>query len=97
MNLSQKSLLANLGVGAGFQILGIPAYACGLKPGSAYILNQNPVFEIGSSCSKAMPSRTNLPCGRIAGTFLNGRSSFFSHQVSIVAHNDPDVGVVTRL
>ena len=45
----KKVFWPNLGVGSGFQILGIPAYACGLKPGPAYTLDQNPFFEIGSS------------------------------------------------
>ncbi len=38
----------NLGVGASFQVLDILEYACGLKLGSALILNQNLYFEIGS-------------------------------------------------
>ena len=39
----------NLFVGASFQILNIQQYASGLKLGPAAILNQNPIFEIGSS------------------------------------------------
>jgi hypothetical protein len=35
-------------VGASFQILDILQYACGLKLSPAAILNQNPIFEIGS-------------------------------------------------
>ena len=45
----KKVFLPNPGVGSGSQILGIPAYACGLKPGPAYTLDQNPFFEIGSN------------------------------------------------
>jgi len=37
------------GIGAEFQILDIQQYASGLKLGPAVILNQNPIFEIGSS------------------------------------------------
>ncbi len=42
----KKVFWPNLGVRSGFQILDIPEYACGLKPGSAYILDQNPFFEM---------------------------------------------------
>jgi hypothetical protein len=42
-----------MGVGTGFQILDILQYACGLKSGPAYILNQNPFFEIASNPSAA--------------------------------------------
>jgi len=35
-------------VGASFQILDIQQYACGLKLGPAAILNQNPIFVMGS-------------------------------------------------
>jgi hypothetical protein len=38
----------NLFVGASRQILDIQQYASGLKLGPAAILNQNPIFEIGS-------------------------------------------------
>ena len=38
----------NFFVGAAFQILNIQQYASGLKLGPAAILNQNPIFEIGS-------------------------------------------------
>jgi hypothetical protein len=38
----------NIFVGASFQILDIHQYACGLKLGSAAILNQNPIFEMAS-------------------------------------------------
>jgi hypothetical protein len=38
----------NIFVGASFQILDIQQYASGLKLGPAAILNQNPIFEIGS-------------------------------------------------
>ena len=38
----------NIFVGAWFQILDIQQYACGYKLGPAAILNQNPIFEIGS-------------------------------------------------
>jgi hypothetical protein len=38
----------NLFVGASFQILDIQQYACGFKLSPAAILNQNPIFEIGS-------------------------------------------------
>ena len=37
------------GIGAEFQILDILQYASGLKLGPAAILNQNPIFEIGSN------------------------------------------------
>ena len=36
------------GIGASFQLLEIPMYSCGLKLGSASILNQNPFFEMAS-------------------------------------------------
>jgi hypothetical protein len=36
------------GIGASFKILDIQQYACGYKFGSAAILNQNPIFEMGS-------------------------------------------------
>ena len=39
----------NIFVGAMFQILNIQQYASGLKLGPASILNQNPIFEMGSS------------------------------------------------
>jgi hypothetical protein len=39
----------NLFVGASFQILNIQQYASGLKLGPAAILNQNPIFEMGSN------------------------------------------------
>jgi hypothetical protein len=39
----------NLFVGASFQILDIQQYASGLKLRAAAILNQNPIFEMGSS------------------------------------------------
>jgi hypothetical protein len=45
----KKVFWPNLGVGSGFQILGIQAYACGLKTGPAYTLDQNPFFEIDST------------------------------------------------
>jgi hypothetical protein len=38
----------NIFVGASLQILDIQQYASGLKLGPAAILNQNPIFEIGS-------------------------------------------------
>jgi hypothetical protein len=38
----------NIFVGASFQILAIQQYASGLKLGPAAILNQNPIFEMGS-------------------------------------------------
>jgi len=40
----------NIFVGALFKILDIQQYACGFKLGPAAILNQNPIFEIGSNC-----------------------------------------------
>jgi len=39
-------------MGASFQILDILQYACGLKLGPAAILNQNPIFEIGSNINQ---------------------------------------------
>jgi len=38
----------NIFVGASFQILDNQQVACGLKSGPAAILNQNPIFEMGS-------------------------------------------------
>jgi hypothetical protein len=38
----------NLFVGTSLQILDIQKYASGFKLGPAAILNQNPIFEIGS-------------------------------------------------
>jgi hypothetical protein len=37
------------GIGASFKILDIQQYACGFKLRPAAILNQNPIFETGSS------------------------------------------------
>ena len=45
---SQKCLWPNLCVEPSFQLLDILEYACGLKLGSALILNQNPFFEMAS-------------------------------------------------
>jgi hypothetical protein len=42
----KKIFWPNIFVGSRFQILNIQAYASGLKPGSAVILNQNPFFEM---------------------------------------------------
>jgi hypothetical protein len=39
----------NIFVGASLQILNIQQYASGLKLGPAAILNQNPIFEMGSN------------------------------------------------
>jgi len=39
----------NIFVGAAFQILDIQQYASGLKLGPAAILNQNPIFQMGSN------------------------------------------------
>ena len=36
------------GIGASFKILNIHPYASGFKLGAAAILNQNPIFEMGS-------------------------------------------------
>ena len=36
------------GIGAAFKILDIQQYASGFKLGPASILNQNPIFEMGS-------------------------------------------------
>ena len=44
----KKVFWPNLGVDSGFKILDILQYASGFKPGPAYILDQNPFFEIGS-------------------------------------------------
>jgi hypothetical protein len=49
-----------MGVGTGFQILDILQYVCGLKSGSACILDQNPFFEIASDI-KAKPQTMALP------------------------------------
>jgi hypothetical protein len=38
----------NIFVGASFKILNIQQYASGFKLGPAAILNQNPIFEMGS-------------------------------------------------
>ena len=38
----------NIFVGASLQILDIQQYASGIKLGPAAILNQNPIFEMGS-------------------------------------------------
>jgi len=43
---------ANIFVGASLQILDIQQYASGLKLGSASILSQNPIFEMGSRESR---------------------------------------------
>jgi len=39
----------NIFVGVSFKILDIQQYASGFKLGSASILNQNPIFEMGST------------------------------------------------
>jgi len=39
----------NIFVGASLKILDIQQYACGFKLGPVAILNQNPIFEIGSN------------------------------------------------
>ena len=44
------------GIGASFQILDIQQVACGLKPGPAAILDQNPIFGMGSSIQFAFIS-----------------------------------------
>ena len=41
----KKVFCPNPGVGARFKILDILQYACGLKPGPAYTLDQNPFFR----------------------------------------------------
>jgi hypothetical protein len=38
----------NIFVGASLQILDIQQYACGFKLSHAAIMNQNPIFEMGS-------------------------------------------------
>jgi len=43
-------------VGASFQILDNQQVACGFKLGPAAILNQNPIFEMGSSSSPHLPA-----------------------------------------
>jgi len=48
------------GIGAPFQILDIHQYACGLKLGPAAILNQNPIFEMGSNIQFAFISLIRL-------------------------------------
>jgi hypothetical protein len=64
----------NIFVGASFQILDIQQYACGLKLGPAAILNQNPIFEIGSSHS---PHNISSGQGRVAdGNSILGLSAF---------------------
>ena len=45
----KKVFWPNICVGASFQLLEIHEYDCGLKLGSALILNQNPFLEIGSN------------------------------------------------
>jgi len=45
----KKVFWPNIFVGTRFQILNIQAYASGLKPESAAILNQNPFFEMACS------------------------------------------------
>ena len=42
----------NIFVGASLQILDIQQYASGLKLGPVAILNQNPIFEMGSRIVK---------------------------------------------
>ena len=44
----KKVFWPNPGVGSVFRILEIPAYVYGSKPRPAYILGQNPFFEIAS-------------------------------------------------
>ena len=45
----KKVFRPDSGVGSEFQILGITAYTCGLKPGSALILNQKSGLTIAAS------------------------------------------------
>ncbi len=47
-------------VGASFQILNIQQYAFGLKLGPAAILNQNPIFEMGSKKINELFMETTL-------------------------------------
>ena len=47
----------NIFVGASLQILDIQQYASGLKLGPAAILNQNPIFEMGSNNSLTLKAR----------------------------------------
>jgi hypothetical protein len=46
--ISKIGFWPNIFVGASFKILNIQQYASGFKLGSAAILNQNPIFEMGS-------------------------------------------------
>jgi len=54
---------SNIFVGASLQILDIQQYASGLKLGPAAILNQNPIFEMGSKqimSDKILTTAANL-------------------------------------
>ena len=55
----KKVFWPNLCVGSQFQILDILEYACGLKPRSALILNQNPFFEMACNVQGVLPSETD--------------------------------------
>jgi len=48
---------SNIFVGASFQILDNHQVACGLKLGSAAILNQNPIFETAYKCFDTLISK----------------------------------------
>jgi hypothetical protein len=52
----------NLFVGAAFKILDIQQYASGFKLSPAAILNQNPIFEMGSSKVKRVRFIIALKC-----------------------------------
>jgi len=48
------------GIGASFKILDIQQYASGFKLGPAAILNQNPIFEMGSNTIGLFQSEDKL-------------------------------------
>jgi len=56
-------------MGASFQILDNQQVACGLKLGPAAILNQNPIFEMGSS----LCPRNNIQNDRAVMLFSESR------------------------
>jgi len=72
----------NIFIGASLQILDIQPYACGLKLGSAAILSQNPIFEIGSNKKMLYLNFFNTPsaCGGVVNFGI--RNSLFDIRYS---------------
>ena len=74
----KKFFWPNLCVGPSSQLLGILAYACGLKLGPALTLGQNPILEMASIWflfrNVPFPQSLRLPC-EMQSLFLWGQSA----------------------